>query len=1083
MIHRVPKIVQLGLIIAKRILSPRLSTTLVLLLFALTACQQAVDPDPPPPETVAPRVIKPIEDVALTLASPSAIKTIDVATNFDDPDAKEGDLLTFTAKSSDVAIVTVSVDGSKITVTAVALGNADVTVTVTDKDRLTAADTFKVTVNPAPTPGPTEQAPVAVGSISAITMTVGAAPATMDVAGYFNDPDGQTLTYSARSDAPTTATALAAGSMVTVFAVAQGTATITVTATDADNLTATQTFSVTVNPAPTPGPTEQAPVAVGSISAITMTVGAAPATMDVAGYFNDPDGQTLTYSARSDAPTTATALAAGSMVTVFAVAQGTATITVTATDADNLTATQTFSVTVNPAPTPGPTEQAPVAVGSISAITMTVGAAPATMDVAGYFNDPDGQTLTYSARSDAPTIATALAAGSMVTVFAVAQGTATITVTATDADNLTATQTFSVTVNPALPPPNRAPVAQGTVSVPELTAGAAAHQVDVASHFTDPDGDALTYKASSSATSVATVRVAGSALTITPVGQGTATITVTVTDPAGETAMLSFSVRVNSAPPPRLTLPYTDVLNPSGRALTNELYELELGASAAEVFVISTNTTTRPVAPNIVRLDFGRQAEQISQPRPSVSLPGPEPAWLRELQLPPLQRSNALPGRKQRLAQVQSPVAVGDRDVFIEHRDHGVRVPVPATVRKVIRTGGTTLAVWVADREWSATCVVIGQCLNQGMVDALATRFLRPGANNDIYDWVTTIFGAPWGPHRYSNLIPPAAADQIHILLLDIEGDGAGNTFGYFFSLHNTLRDPAHAQSRYSAERLIFFMDSAILSIPEGATWDITDPDPSVVVRGLAHEFQHMIHYYQKLIRNDLPTLPSSEAWLNEMASLVAEELFADKLRIPGPRGVASNDPTAGAARNTEGRLPLYNVYNDIQVTAWLGELPDYSINYALGAYLARTYGAELFRKIVQNDQAGVDAIEAALTSEGHSDSFADVLTNWAIANLLSDDDSAPRPYRYNSGTWFTSAVGGQTFRLGSINLFNYRYEGRETTRPLNGPYLFSLAQFNVEPAQQPHSNRYVDIGRTSGTVQLRINAPSGNRITVVVKE
>ena len=48
----------------------------------------------------------------------------------------------------------------------------------------------------------------------------------------------------------------------------------------------------------------------------------------------------------------------------------------------------------------------------------------------------------------------------------------------------------------------------------------------------------------------------------------------------------------------------------------------------------------------------------------------------------------------------------------------------------------------------------------------------------------------------------------------------------------------------------------------------------------------------------------------------------------------------------------------------------------------------------------------------------------------------------------------------------------------------YSLSRFNAAlSAQQPHSNRYVDIGRTSGTVRLRINAPAGNRITVVVKE
>ena len=160
----------------------------------------------------------------------------------------------------------------------------------------------------------------------------------------------------------------------------------------------------------------------------------------------------MTYSARSSARAVATASAVGSTVTVTAVAQGSATITVTATDEDNLSTTQTFNVTVTPAPPPEPTEQAPVAVSTIGSRTLTVGAAPTSIDVADYFNDPDGQALTYSARSSARAVATASAAGSTVTVTAVAQGSATITVTATDEDNLTATQTFGVTVNAALPP-------------------------------------------------------------------------------------------------------------------------------------------------------------------------------------------------------------------------------------------------------------------------------------------------------------------------------------------------------------------------------------------------------------------------------------------------------------------------------------------------------------------------------------------------------------------------------------------------------------------------------------------------------
>ena len=526
------------------------------------------------------------------------------------------------------------------------------------------------------------------------------------------------------------------------------------------------------------------------------------------------------------------------------------------------------------------------------------------------------------------------------------------------------------------------------------------------------------------------------------------------------------------------------VINPDGAAVSNEIYALELGTAPAEVFVISTNTTTNAVTPRIVRLDSGQRAEQMPHPRPSVSLPGPEPAWLRELQLPSRRRKSDQSADPRRFAQVQSPVAEGDRFVFIELRDDEVLVPIPATARKVVRTGATTLAVWVANREWRATCVFVEQCLTQEMVDALATRFLRPGASNDIYDWVTAIFGAPWGPHAYSDLIPPASAGEIHILLLDIEGDGAGTVAGFYHSIHNVLHDPAYPITRASAERLIFFIDSAILSIPEGPTWEVSDPAPSDILDTLAHEFQHMIHFYQKQILTGLPAPPASEVWLNEMASEMTTDLIADKLRISGPRGVAYNDPTAGTAGNTNGRLPLYNYWNEIQVTKWDNDLKNYSNTYALGAYLARNYGgAALFREIVQNDSAGVAAIEVALATLGHDVSFADVLTDWAVANLLSDDTSAPHPYRYNSGTWFTSTVGGQTFRLGSINLFNYRYEGEETDVPYDGLYLYrNLSEFTADP-HPPHSNRYATLGQTTGTVRLRIDAPAGNRITVVVKE
>ena len=77
----------------------------------------------------------------------------------------------------------------------------------------------------------------------------------------------------------------------------------------------------------------------------------------------------------------------------------------------------------------------------------------------GTFSDPDGDTLTYSASTTPPGIATASVNNndSTLTLTAVSVGMTTITVTAadrrssTDADRLTATQDFTVTVEPNAP--------------------------------------------------------------------------------------------------------------------------------------------------------------------------------------------------------------------------------------------------------------------------------------------------------------------------------------------------------------------------------------------------------------------------------------------------------------------------------------------------------------------------------------------------------------------------------------------------------------------------------------------------------
>ncbi|WP_420461611.1 Ig-like domain-containing protein [Candidatus Palauibacter sp.] len=443
--------------------------------------------------------------------------TVDVSSFFSDPD---GDELTYTAESSDAAVVAVSVSGSSLTVTAVAAGTATVSVTAADPDGLTATQSADITVEAA------NQAPEAVGTIPPQAMTAGD-EVTVDVTPFFSDPDGDELTYTAESSDATVVAVSVSGSSLTVTAVSAGTATVTVTAADPGGLTATQSAEVTVEAA------NRAPEAVETIPARAMTEGD-EVVVDVSSFFSDPDGDELTYTAESSDAAVLTASIAGSSLTVTAVSAGTATVTVTAADPDGLTATQGAAVSV------GQANQAPEALGAIPAQTMTVGD-EVPLDVSSFFSDPEGDELTYTAESSDAAVAAVSIEGSSLTVTAVAVGTATVTVTAADPEGLTAAQSAEVTVEAA----NQAPEAVGAIPAQAMTEGDEV-VVDVSSFFSDPDEDELTYTAESSDAAVVGVSLEGSSLTVTAVAEGSATVTVTAADPDGLTATQSAEVTVEA---------------------------------------------------------------------------------------------------------------------------------------------------------------------------------------------------------------------------------------------------------------------------------------------------------------------------------------------------------------------------------------------------------------------------------------------------------------------------------------------------------------------------------------------------------
>ena len=465
--------------------------------------------------------------VPVTLIAGSTATSIDLSGNFSDPD---GDLLTYSAQSSDTGVVTVSVINATVIVAPVDAGVTTVIVMVQDTSGLTITQNITITVNPAP-----NRAPVVAETINPLTLTAGDSPTTIDLTEKFSDPDGDALSYSVVSTDTRVATVSISNSTLTIAPVAKGTTTVMIMVQDTEGLTITRNVTVTVNPAP-----NRAPVVVEAIAPLTLTAGTSATTINMASHFSDPNGDVLTYTAISADTRVAIVSVSNSLLTLTPLAEGTTTVMIMVRDTDGLTITRSFGVTVLPKP-----NTAPVAVGTINPFTFTFGEDAATVNLSAHFSDLDGDTLTYTAVSTNTRVATVSVSNSTLAITPLAEGTTTVVIMAKDTGELTITRNVTVTVNS---PPNRAPTAVATIVPLTLTAGTAATIIDMATYFSDPDGDVLTYTGISANAAVATVSVSSSTLAITPLAEGTTTVMIVVQDTSGLTITQNITVTVDPAP-------------------------------------------------------------------------------------------------------------------------------------------------------------------------------------------------------------------------------------------------------------------------------------------------------------------------------------------------------------------------------------------------------------------------------------------------------------------------------------------------------------------------------------------------------
>jgi hypothetical protein len=207
----------------------------------------------------------------------------------------------------------------------------------------------------------------------------------------------------------------------------------------------------------------------------------------------------------------------------------TATPTATATNTLTITPTATLGVNQNPAFTLPPVD-----------ITFDVGN---TTNVGFSFSDPEGDPVTFTATSNNPAVAVITSLGqSDFNVQGVSAGSTTITVVLQDNRGGSASATINVTVN-ALPVTNNNPAFGSNPSPVSLIVG---DVVPVLLQFSDPDGDLVTFTASSANGGIATIVTSDpSSITVQAVAAGSTTITVTLNDGRGGSATLNITVNVS----------------------------------------------------------------------------------------------------------------------------------------------------------------------------------------------------------------------------------------------------------------------------------------------------------------------------------------------------------------------------------------------------------------------------------------------------------------------------------------------------------------------------------------------------------
>jgi immune inhibitor A len=411
-----------------------------------------------------------------------------------------------------------------------------------------------------------------------------------------------------------------------------------------------------------------------------------------------------------------------------------------------------------------------------------------------------------------------------------------------------------------------------------------------------------------------------------------------------------------------------------GCALTAKLQEGDAGSTPTPALALASPVATEPPTPSATLLP-----EASATPLPAVTALPPTPS-LTPSPVPTTPSSSGLlrevPGQPDPLPEnvnlMRQPVSQADRhsaavlaDSVVPVRDlrslairlGGVRADVPAVITDTSPDYdlGTVRSFKVHDDDSDQTFLIeaelryktahvymwveTGVDIDPGRLQQAADTFEK-----EIYPTDRAFFGSEW---------TPGVDGDPHLGILHARGIGSG-VAGYYWSA-----DEYPAEVRPDSNQMEMFYINA----------DNANVGSAFYLGTLAHEFQHMIHWYND--RNE-------ETWLNEGMSELASLIT----------GFDPGGSDYGWSRRPDTQL---NTWSDDDARS-----AHYGGSYLFAAYLLDRFGETLTQAVVAHPANGIPSIDAVLAENETGLTFTDVFADWLVANYLDQPELADGRFGYD---------------------------------------------------------------------------------------